>query len=402
MGCFDLRGARRRGFAGPTLFHATETIQQCSRPIVRSVNKVAFGSAGLAVIVVAGLALARTGATRSTGPSTSGPTVVRVTKRDIGSQVKATGVIKPRVGAEVKVGSRISGVVKRLYVQIGDSVTQGQLLAELDDRDLVALRDQAAANVKQLEAALTFAKADLARKRALFDAKTLAQSDIDAVERDVGVGEQQVAAARASLDYAAAQVAYARITAPIAGVVSSVATEEGETVAASFSAPTFLTLLDPSRLEVWAYVDETDIGRIRSGQTARFTVDTYGDEEFEGRVTAVHPTAEIRDNVVDYVTVVQFQRPKNRTLRPEMTTTVRIALATRENVLALPIRAIRWQGTRAFVLVRTRKSDGSDSVERRSVTPGLKDETYCEIVNGLREGDEVLVGDVNTQPQGSP
>ena len=365
-------------------------------------NKVALGTAGLAVVVVAGVALARTGATRSTAPSTNGPTLVRVTRRDIGSQVKATGVIKPRVGAEVKVGSRISGVVKRLYVQIGDSVAQGQLLAELDDRDLVALRDQAAANVKQLEAALTFAKADLARKRALFDAKTLAQSDIDAVVRDVAVGEQQVAAARASLDYAAAQVAYARITAPIAGVVSSVATEEGETVAASFSAPTFLTLLDPSRLEVWAYVDETDIGRIHSGQTARFTVDTYGDEEFEGRVTAVHPTAEIRDNVVDYVTVVQFQRPKNRTLRPEMTTTVRIALATRENVLAVPIRAVRWQGTRAFVLVRTRKDDGTEGAERRAVTPGFKDESYCEIVNGLREGDEVLVGDVNTPPQGSP
>jgi RND family efflux transporter MFP subunit len=165
------------------------------------------------------------------------------------------------------------------------------------------------------------------------------------------VNEQQVEAARASLAYATAQVGYARITAPISGVVASVATEEGETVAASFAAPTFLTLLDPSRLEVWAYVDETDIGRIRNGQTARFTVDTYGDEEFDGRVTAVHPKAEIRDNVVDYVTVVQFQRPKNRTLRPEMTTTVRVALATRTNVLSVPIRAVHWQGTRAYVLV---------------------------------------------------
>ncbi|HEY2164059.1 MAG TPA: efflux RND transporter periplasmic adaptor subunit, partial [Gemmatimonadaceae bacterium] len=262
-------------------------------------------------------------------------------------------------------------------------------------------RDQAAANLKQLEAALAYARADLGRKHALFEAKTLAQSDIDAVVRDVAVNEQQVAAARASLDYASAQVAYARITAPITGVVASVATEEGETVAATFSAPTFLTLLDPSRLEVWAYVDETDVGRIRAGQTARFTVDTYGDEEFEGRVTAVHPTAEIRDNVVDYVTVVQFQRPKSRTLRPEMTTTVRIALATRENVLAVPIRAVRWQGTRAFVLVRVHKGDVADNIERRNVTPGMKDDTYCEIVNGLREGDEVLVGDVNTQPQGS-
>jgi RND family efflux transporter MFP subunit len=351
------------------------------------VKRAIWISAVVGGIAVTGLAVARTGAPRSTESGSTSASVVRVTRRDIGSQVKATGVIKPRVGAEVKVGSRISGVVKRLYVQIGDSVAQGQLLAELDDRDLVALRDQAAATLKQLEATLRYAEADLARKRELFGARSLAQ---------------QVAAARASLDYAAAQVAYARITAPIAGVVASVATEEGETVAASFSAPTFLTLLDPSRLEVWAYVDETDIGRIRPGQTARFTVDTYGDEQFDGRVSAVHPTAEIRDNVVDYVTVVQFQRPKNRTLRPEMTTTVKIALATRDSVLAVPIRAVRWQGTRAFVLVRRPTSENVEKAERVWVTPGLRDETYCEIVNGLREGDEVLVGDVNTQPQGSP
>jgi RND family efflux transporter MFP subunit len=394
-------GKKRLAVACATLFHETETLQQSSSSIVPRMKRIVWGSAGLAVLVIAGLAVARTGATRATNPSASSASVVRVTRRDIGSQVKATGVIKPRVGAEVKVGSRISGVVKRLYVQIGDSVAQGQLLAELDDRDLVALRDQAAATLRQLEATLRYAEADLARKRELFGARSLAQSDIDVVVRDSAVVAQQVAAARASLDYAGAQVAYARITAPIAGVVASVATEEGETVAASFSAPTFLTLLDPARLEVWAYVDETDIGRIRAGQTARFTVDTYGDEEFEGRVTTVHPTAEIRDNVVDYVTVVQFPRPKNRTLRPEMTTTMRIALATRENVLAVPIRAVRWQGTRAFVLVRVHKSDGGDDIERRNVTPGLKDETYCEIVNGLRDGDEVLVGDVNTQPQGS-
>jgi macrolide-specific efflux system membrane fusion protein len=99
---------------------------------------------------------------------------------------------------------------------------------------------------------------------------------------------------------------------------------------------------------------------------------------------------------------VQFQRPKNRTLRPEMTTTVKIALATRDSVLAVPIRAVRWQGTRAFVLVRRPTSENVEKAERVWVTPGLRDETYCEIVNGLREGDEVLVGDVNTQPQGSP
>ncbi len=92
----------------------------------------------------------------------------------------------------------------------------------------------------------------------------------------------------------------------MAGVVASVSTQEGETVAASFAAPTFVTLLDLARLEVWAYVDETDIGRIHRGQDATFTVDTYGDDEFAGRVTAIYPQAEIRDNVVNYVAVIRF------------------------------------------------------------------------------------------------
>jgi macrolide-specific efflux system membrane fusion protein len=172
--------------------------------------------------------------------------------------------------------------------------------------------------------------------------------------------------------------------------VASVTTQEGETVAASFAAPTFLTLLDPLRLEVWAYVDETDIGRIRLGQTARFTVDTYGDHEFTGRVSAVYPKAEIRDNVVNYVTVLRFDPPRDRTLRPEMTTTVRIALDSRENVLTLPIRAVRSEGGRAFVFLPR----GAD-IERQWVKTGMRDESHVEIVEGLREGDEVLVGDLN-------
>jgi HlyD family secretion protein len=206
------------------------------------------------------------------------------------------------------------------------------------------------------------------------------------------VAEQQVTAARASLEYATTQLAYTRIIAPIAGVVASVATQEGETVAANFAAPTFVTLIDLSRLEVWAYVDETDIGRIRTGGNARFTVDTYGDYEFPGRVTAVYPKAEIRDNVVNYVTVVRFEPSRDRILRPDMTTTVRILLETREHVLALPVRAVRRDGDGTFVLTRR-----GDKIERRPVTTGIRDDNYSEIINGVREGDEVLIGNAKNE-----
>jgi HlyD family secretion protein len=354
-------------------------------------RKVTFTAIALAAIGVAAFLWSRAVWTQS-GDDAAGAQVVRVVRRDVGYVVKATGIIKPRVGAEVRVGSRISGVVKRLYVRIGDRVSKGQLLAELDDRDLIARRDEAAAALQQADVTLSYAKTDLQRKRALTADGVLSRSELDLAERAAAVAEQQVTGAKASLEYATTQLAYARIVAPIAGVVGSVSTQEGETVAASFAAPTFVTLIDLSRLEVWAYVDETDIGRIRIGRNATFTVDTYGDQEFEGEVTAVYPKAEIRDNVVNYVTVVRFDPPRDRTLRPEMTTTVRIVLDVREHVLSLPVRAVRRDGDRAFVLARR-----GDRIERRSVTTGTRDENYWEIVDGVREGEEVLIGKVEDE-----
>jgi RND family efflux transporter MFP subunit len=245
------------------------------------------------------------------------------------SFVKATGVVKPCVGAEVRVGSRASGVVEHLYVKVGDAVKKGQLLAELDARDLVARRNQASAELRRAQAELLFARSDLQRKRELLTAAVITPSEMDVAERGCSVAEQQVEVAQAALTFATTQLDYARIISPITGVVASVSTQEGETVSATLATPTFVTLIDLSRLEVWAYVDETDIGRIRTGQKATFTVDTYGEEEFPGRVTTIYPKAEIRDNVVDYVTVVEFEARPDRVLRPEMTTTVRIALDSR-------------------------------------------------------------------------
>jgi RND family efflux transporter MFP subunit len=343
------------------------------------VKKLAWALAAGAVAASV-LAVSRAAAPRGSEPAAAGE-VVRVGRKTLASTVKATGVVKLRTGAEVRVGSRVSGVVERLHVHIGDRVRRGQLLAELDTRELRARRDQARAALASAEATLRYAQADLARKRELAAARLLSPADLDLAERGHAVARQQQDEAAANLDYARAQLGYSRITAPIAGLVASVATREGETVAASFAAPTFVTLVDLERLEVWAYVDETDIGRVRAGQAARFTVDTYPEHEFEGRVSAVYPQAEVRDNVVNYVVVVAFDPPRGRTLRPEMTTTVRLAIDSRENVLALPRRALAREGGRAYVLTA--------AGEKRWVTVGSRDDVDCEIVDGLREGELV-------------
>jgi macrolide-specific efflux system membrane fusion protein len=312
----------------------------------------------------------------------------RVTRRDIGTVVKATGIVRPMVGAEVRVGSRVSGVVRRLPVRIGDAVAKGQLLAELSAQDLAARRDQAKAALASARASFGYARADLARKRELAAAALVSQSELDLAERAFAVARLAVDEAEAGLAYARTQLGYARIVAPISGIVASVTTQEGETVSASLAAPTFVTILDLDRLEVWAYVDETDIGRVRVGQQARFTVDTYADHEFAGRVTAIYPQAEIRDNVVNYVAVLHLLPERERVLRPEMTTAVTIAIETREGVLTVPRRALRREGGRSFVLCPR-----GDGFERRFVTTGSRDESDWEVTDGLREGDEVVVGE---------
>jgi HlyD family secretion protein len=290
------------------------------------VKRLFFAFLILAAAAIGVIALVRARPRETPAPAAPSPAPTRKAE----NVVKATGVIKPMIGAEVRVGSRVSGVVRRLFVRVGDTVRTGQPLAELDDRDLVAQRNEAQAALELARANLDYALADLRRKRELQGAALLAASDLDLAKRAATVAEQQAAGASASLAFANTQRGYARIVAPISGVVASVSTQEGETVAASFAAPTFVTLIDLARLEVWAYVDETDIGRIRVGQHARFTVDTYGDEEFDGSVVAIYPRPEIRDNVVNYITVIRFAPPRGRTLRPEMTTTVHIALDAQE------------------------------------------------------------------------
>ena len=318
----------------------------------------------------------------------------QVKRVDIGSTVLATGIIKPMVGAEVRVGSRVSGIVKRLYVSVGDNVREETLLAEIDSTEFEARVRQAEADLEVAKANLEFAVLDKDRQNELLGKELVSQNVADTAGRAYEVAEAEVKQAEANLEFARIQLEYTKIRAPISGVVASVSTQEGETVAASFAAPTFVTIIDLNRLEVWAYVDETDIGRIQIEQKAAFTVDTYSDVDFEGTVVAVYPSAEIQDNVVNYVTIIRISNDQGRILRPEMTTTVNIYLEKRENVVAVPNRAIRRERGRRFVYVLR---DGQPL--QQWVKVGWKDNDYTEIVEGLEESQEVILGEVTLSPE---
>lgn len=309
-----------------------------------------------------------------------------VVRRDIGSTVLATGIVKPQVGAEVKVGSRISGVVKKLRANIGDYVKAGQVIAELDDAELKAKLNQNLAALKKAQADYDYSKMNLERQKSLLDQNYISQQQYDLALHAFQVAEAQLKQAKANVEVAQVQLSYTTIYALTSGIISSVSTQEGETVLAGLAAPTFVNIIDLNRLEVQVYVDETDIGKILVGQKVTFTVDTYSETDFRGKVTAIFPKAAIQDNVINYIVVVEIEDFQDKILRPEMTTTVTIHLETRKDVLTIPSRAIIREKGERFVTVK----DG-DAHNKKKIKTGWYDHSITEVVEGLTDGEIVLL-----------
>jgi len=308
-----------------------------------------------------------------------------VGRRDISATVMAMGVVRPMVGAEVKVGSRVSGVVTRLRANIGDHVRAGEVIAEIDDAEFRARLAQTEASLARARAEAELARLNLDRLSTMAEREFVSRQQVDSAESALAVSQAHVRLAEANRESARIQLSYTRITTPTGGVVASVATQEGETVAASFSAPTFVNIIDLERLEVQAYVDETDIGRIRQGQPARFSVDSYPAEEFEGEVTAIYPKAVIQDNVVNYVVIVRIHGRRDLTLRPEMTAAVTIVLEPRADVLAVPASTVGRDRSERYVTVL---QDGLPIQKRVQV--GWTQDGWTEITDGLAEGELIV------------
>lgn len=347
---------------------------------------IAAASAIVAFAVVAFITHSRKGNDKSE----SAFTTAVVEKRDMGSLVQATGIIKPKVGAEVKVGARITGKVEHLYANIGDRVKKGQVLVRLEQDDLKARADQAEAAYLEASAAFGKAKIDLERDKPLAKEGYISQQNIDVLQNIYDMANARVLKAKADQNYAKAQLSYATITAPISGTIASVTTQQGETVAAGLNAPTFITIIDLNKLEVNAYIDETDVGKIGVGQDALFTVDTFADKDFNGKVTAIYPRAVLQENVVNYITLISIENSEGK-LKPDMTANVTITLKKKKGVLAVPGAAVARESGKKHVLLQGK--DGKTT--RREVKTGWKEGSYIEITSGLKEGDMVLISGGN-------
>ncbi len=352
-------------------------------------------------------------------------------------EVTATGAVKPQVGAQVKVGARISGKVERLFVNVGDEVKKGQLIAIIEHDDLEALvrarKNQMVAaksdlervkkvypekikaqefRVKRLKAELKLAQLEYKRIKKLLEERLVAQDDLDKAERDLKVKRADLMNAESELlalkreyekelkkalaSYKAAislykeakvKLGYAFIYSPISGVVSSVSTQEGETVVAGLNAPTFITVIDLHKLQVDAYVDETDIGKVKAGQRVTFVVDAYPEKVFKGIVRAVYPGAIIRNNVVFYDVAIDIKTPYYGYLKPEMTADVTIIAGKKEGVLVVPAGAVKIDAEgNSYCFVKR-----NGKWERVRVKTGWESSGLVEIKEGLKEKEVVAV-----------
>ena len=352
-------------------------------------NRRGRKSVGIAIAALAGIGLLIYLFTYSPHSASANTNIatLRVTRDSLIESAVATGTVKSMVGAEVKVGSQLSGIVAKLKVNIGDQVKKGDLLALLDDAQwrarVESLKAQLASSIAEVEYARSEYDRNARLPPGLFPALDLEQR-----HRNVKMKEAAVAEVRARLAESETQLSYTRITAPVSGTIGSVSTYEGETVAASLSAPTFVTIVDLSRLEVQAYVDETDIGRVHRGQQVRFHVDSFPDHELQGVVRAIYPKAQLINNVVNYVVIVDMVDRQGLLLRPEMTAHVTFTLDRRDNVLSIPRSALLSEAGRTFVIARQ-----ADGWTRKPVRTGLRTTQKIEIAAGVTQG-EVIAADV--------
>jgi RND family efflux transporter MFP subunit len=339
----------------------------------------AMGLAALALAAIVWLARSPSAARGAGG----GARLVTAELRTVETRVTATGIIRPRVGGEVRVGSQVSGVVKSLRVTEGSHIRRGEVIAVIDSRAIEARLAQARAQAAVDAVEVRRARFELARGQRLAALELVPRQQA----ADLGLAAES---AQAKLDKSLRDVAVVEtdlvnvvLRAPIAGTVASVSTQQGETVAAAFAAPTFVTILADDALQLVAMVDETDIGNVRAGNPVRFTTEAFPARELAGRVARVAPKATIVSGVVNYEVTVEILEGA-RDLKPDMTANVSIQTA-RHAALMLPAAAVGGrEGGDLFVL-----AEQSGRLVRRAVTAGARDAGLTEIKSGLRAGERV-------------
>ncbi|PQJ81747.1 efflux RND transporter periplasmic adaptor subunit [Polaribacter glomeratus] len=332
-------------------------------------------------------------------------------KGNVTTMITATGTMEPIT--QVEVGTQVSGVVEKIYVDYNSEVKQGQLIAELDKTNLNASKIQAQAVYDNAVNQRNYMKTIYDRQKSLYDNQVISKSDFDEATFNYETAKGTVTQRLSDLQSARTNLGYANIYSPINGVVLSRAIDEGQTVAASLSTPTLFTIAqDLKEMQVEANVDEADIGQVKQGQRVTFTVDAYIGETFEGEVTQVRLDPTITSNVVTYTVVIKADNPDLK-LKPGLTATISIYTLELNDVLTAEAKAINFKPTRPELTAYneqqnltvqqtnerpTERSNGSvvwvynsnGEIKAQKVTLGASDGVNVQILEGISEGDKLV------------
>lgn len=323
-----------------------------------------------------------------------------VAPANIMNSITATGTIEPVTS--VTVGTQVSGIVSKLFVDYNSVVKKGQVIAELDKTNLMSQLNTAKTQLATAQSQLNYQTANYKRYKTLFEKGLVAADDFDNAKLSYTQAKEQVASAKEEVQRAQTNLGYATITSPIDGVVLSKSVEEGQTVAASFSTPELFTIAqDLTNMQVVADVDEADIGDVKEGERVTFTVDAYPDDTFEGEVKQVRQEATTTNNVVTYEVVISAPNADLK-LKPGLTANVTIYTAERKGVLSVQSKALRFTpqketvGKMKIVDAANAKNKvwtiEGNSIVAHKVNIGMTDGTNTQIVGGIAEGTKIVTG----------
>ena len=324
-----------------------------------------------------------------------------VAPANIMNSITATGTIEPVTS--VTVGTQVSGIVSKLYVDYNSVVKKGQVIAELDKTNLISQLNSAKTQLATAQSQLNYQTANFNRYKTLYQKGLVAADDFDNAKLSYTQAKEQVASAKEEVQRAQTNLGYATITSPIDGIVLSKSVEEGQTVAASFSTPELFTIAqDLTNMQVVADVDEADIGDVKEGERVSFTVDAYPDDTFEGTVKQVRQEATTTNNVVTYEVVISAPNADLK-LKPGLTANVTIYTAERKGVLSVQSKALRFTPQKETVgkmkiVDQTGNAKNKiwsiegNSIVAHKVNIGMTDGTNTQILNGISAGVKVVTG----------
>ena len=323
----------------------------------------------------------------------------KVEKATIGNSVTATGTIEAVTSVEV--GTQVSGIIDKIYVDYNSVVKKGQVIAELDKTNLISELKSATSQLESAKSDLNYQQSNFSRMKTLYGKGLISANDYESARLSLQQAQSLVAQRQEAVNKAQTNLSYATITSPIDGVVLSKSVEEGQTVASSFSTPTLFTIVkDMTDMRVVASVDEADIGQVKVGQRVTYTVDAYPDETFEGTVTQVRSEATTENNVVTYEVVISAPNPDLK-LKPGLTANVTIYTLEQSGIISVPTKALRFTPTKETVGAKDKIVDcnGTHKLWVRegrtfkaySVQTGITNGTRTQILSGVKEGTVVVV-----------